>query len=297
MAAIDYRVAGTANVPTRGFAEMWDSTIVYSPRLVVLDRGALWRCISPNFNSRPGSGNLAWSLAAGVPFVRVTLTPPELTTAPYFSSPAAAPGRIVIPAPGVGLAALPVSPLITVVTEGNPWGTQALAKLYWIDPTKTAIIGMGGTPIPDALNTNLATQSRGRSLIDTIGIPAAWTLPPVLDNAPVVLHTLNDITSGGTVIGSRSITYFIRYQLIETAAQASTPTFFQITALNQGTKVFTVTPNPVALVTIGSSLRGVGPNAANNIAYTVADVTPTTIKVNEAIPSPTASGWLSLPQP
>src|SRR6266850_1218295 len=98
-------------------------------------------------------------------------------------------------------------------------------------------------------------------------------------------HPIQSLRSQPKLL-TRSIDIRLEYRIVP--AVFSSPTFFTISAVNQGTKTLTVSPDPTGLT---GSVTIVG-STGNNAPYTVASTTATTITVNEALPDATGDGWV-----
>lgn len=283
---------------TQGHTLVWSPGTTYQPGMVVVDRGGLWDCMRENKNSEPVSGNTNWTLVGGTPYVEKTVTPPELVTAPFYSAVPAAPGYPVIPAPGAGLWVMPTLQIGTV-TDGDAWGSPPSPLFYWIDPTaiNEQPFGAQASSADGGLSVNLATKNRigAGPVFDSSMVFTADSFPPNVENAAVVMQSGTDITAGGTVFGTRSVIYRVYYLILPVTPPAGS-TFYHITAVNQGTKTFTVTGDASALV-FGQLVSVVG-STGNNRGYTVISATfggvSTDIVVSQTIPSAVADGWIKV---
>ena len=123
--------------------------------------------------------------------------------------------------------------------------------------------------------------------------------PSVVTNAPLVMFA----PSGGgyldSGIGSRSLRLRITYQIIPLTQLVSfSNTFFRVSAVDQGTKTFTVAdPYEQAVAALGDTFAVAG-STGNDETYTKVsaafDTDHTDIVVAEAIPDSTADGWVKI---
>jgi len=269
----------------------WEADTSYPPGLTVLDRGGLWQAIDFSKGSEPISGNPDWRLVGGTPYVDVTLDPVALTTAPVYDPTSIGPGLPVLSAPGANFSLLFMR-YRTTQSLGDAWGSALNAKLWYGAPggyDLTAAVTSNGN-----LQDDLSNDPAGEFLaIVSSNENAALIQPggsnPVGVNQPIVLSSAADVTGGGATVGTRSVTYRIWYDIVPTTAPFNT--FFHITAVNQGTKTFTVSPDPTSILVDGDSVTIVG-STGNDGTYTVASRDATHIVVTEAVPSATADGWV-----
>lgn len=330
--------------------EEWDSSVRYSIGSYVYDRGGVWRAVTRNTDSQPVSGNTDWAFVGGSPYIDVTLSPVDLTTAPYMNPNVviasvdqgtktfgfttlgpygislssgteivvigstgndgtytvtsatattvvvaeaipdgtvdglfslADPGILVMDASSSGTVALPIA-LQDITGVGNAFASDSAADIYQSNDPTTIFFALN-----DDLNGSSAIMPRLQvvdgvsqiinaniNLVDTLG--GAWKI-----------WSSTDVTNGGATIGTRSVTHRIYYTLIDIPAGS---TFFAISAVNQGTKTFTVSPSPVSILTPPETFSIVG-STGNNGTYTALAVTATTIRVKETVPSSTGDGW------
>lgn len=117
------------------------------------------------------------------------------------------PGLLAIPAPGADLTALPLGPAMSVVDDGDAWGSSAAPVVKWEDANGPS------TPIaniPDSLDRDLSSDGRLNVFYPS---DAFLVSPPGGVNQPVIITTSVDVSSGGT--GTRRVTYIIPYIIIK----------------------------------------------------------------------------------
>jgi hypothetical protein len=274
---------------TPGGAQAWDGTTAYSAGAVVFDRGGIWQAVDTNTNSRPISGNAHWTLIGGTPYVDVTLDPVALTTAPFYDASSSGPGLVVIPAPGANKLALPIGFDPSVMSGGDAWAHSAVPSFAYGVAGGANFGGLNS--IEDGLGDFL--NSFGIVPQPTINNILGTTFSPTTDyiNQPVVIWTATDITNSGATVGTRSVRYRLYYTIFD-MTPPDVGTFFHITALNQGTKTFTVNGDAHTLTGSISAVGSTGNNGTYTIVSATFDTDRTDIVVSQAIPDSTADGWV-----
>lgn len=280
-------VSGKATVGTLG-STLWNDTATFKAGALVIDRGGIWSANGVSTNSRPISGNANWTLVGGTPYVEYEITPPELTTVPFYDPNAEGDGYDVIPAPGANLTVLPLLQTASV-SDGDAWGTDANILLQWGTPLEPQSVPMQSADLIPPFSQDLSNI--GRAVFVSINADSTqYSLPPGSVNKKLTVYSGDDITNGGT-FGTRSVTVRIYYTIVPSAA-SSAHVFYHVTDVNQGTKTFTVNGDAH---TLSGSISVVG-STGNDGTYTIVTATfvtdHTDIIVVQAIPSATADGWV-----
>lgn len=246
------------------------------------------------------------------PFVDALLDPIDLTTAPFVDPDAAGLGfPIGLAAPGEGLIVLPVK-VDAFASAGEPWAggdaNEVLHVDFWhTSPVDATASGEGSQfGFEDNALTDTAAENpffsprRSWPLLNATGFTAVAAAlianaPSTVVNAPLVITGNGDLLAG-VGVGARSLRLRIYYEIIPVVPFANL--FFRVTAVNQGTKTFTVAdPYEQVVVALGTTFTVVG-STGNNGTYTKVSATfvtdHTNIVVSQSIPSATANGWVKI---
>lgn len=146
-----------------------------------------------------------------------------------------------------------------------------------------------------AAATGPFSQSNQPDVLKFGRVPATMTLTPTvpLQNNTIYSVTFNGVTFAYTSDGSATA-----QEIVEGIVDAATTNGYPITAVNTGTKTFTISGNQVSKIAVGATITIDG-STGNDGDYTVVSRTfstpDTLIVVSQTIPDATADGAIKAP--